>query len=140
MFDDWVGEVWLTFPRHFSGYFYDVSLVVLVCYVGLIEPHCSDFLCTCVECCFSYHHPSFATGAPHIDFFYGASEGYFLSFGEGAIKRFCGVGVATWEVVEEVVGGFYVEFFEGVEVCFFDRREVVGEGGWVLHRYSITCG
>ena len=140
LLDDWVGEVQLALSGHFSGYFHDVSLVVLVCYVGLIEPYCSDFLCACVDGCFSDHHPSFAAGAAHIDFFYGAGEGYFLPFGEGAVKHFCSVGVAAREVVEEVVDGFYIEFFEGTEVGFFGGWEIVGEGGWVLHRYSITCG
>ena len=140
MFDNWVSEVWFALSGHFSGYFHNVSLMVLVCYVGLIEPYCSNFLCSCVKCCFSHHHSSFAAGAAHIDFFYSAGKGYFLSFNKGAVKRFCGVGVAAWEVVEEIVGGFYLEFFEGAEVGFFDGWEVVGEGGWVLHRYSITCG
>ena len=49
VFDDWVGKVRLFFSCYFAGYFYNISLIVLMCYVGLVEPYCADFLCTSVE-------------------------------------------------------------------------------------------
>ena len=140
VFDDRVGEIWLFLSGDFAGYFHNVALVVLFCDVGLVEPHGANFFIFGVERRFSYHHPSFASGAAHTDLFYSADKGYLFPFFQGAGEFLCRIGVAVGEVVEQVVDGLYIELFEGGSVRFFDGWEVVSEKVCCLHsNTSILC-
>ena len=80
VFDDRICEVCLFFSCNFAGYFHYISLTVLFCDVGLVEPNGADFLGTCIQGCFSYHYSFFTASAAHVDFLYCADEGYFLPF------------------------------------------------------------
>ncbi len=133
MFDDWVGEIRFFLSGYFADHFHNVPLVVLFRDVGLVKPHGANFFTVGVECRFSYHHPSFAPGSTHTDFFYSADKGHFFSFFQGAGEFLCRIGIAVGEVVEQIVDGLYIEFFEGGLVGFFDEWEVVSERVCCLH-------